>query len=248
MAFSPDNREMGTTDLSARLHYHPATVNRILQLLCHKGFLQQDTWSRKFTLGAATFQLGRTIFRSIGGNLVDIAMPHLIDLCEKVGETVVLEVLSKNECLVTYMAQGKSSLSLGPRIGDRVPLHAAPGAKVMIAFSEPEEIERLLKMPLRRLTPRTITQPEVLRREIAEARKNGVAFCRGEMAEGVNAVGVPVFDYQDRPVAAIVIAGLASRVKCSMKSPLVAQLKKTAREVSNHLFHQPDLNETGQVG
>ena len=125
--------------------------------IMNKLFLQQNAGSRKFTLGPATFQLGRTLFRSISGNLVDIAMPHLIDLCEKVGETVVLEVLSQNECVVTYMAQGKSSLSIGPRIGDRVPLHAAPGAKVMIAFQEPEVLERLLKGPLQRFTPKTIT-------------------------------------------------------------------------------------------
>jgi DNA-binding IclR family transcriptional regulator len=247
MAFAPANREMGTTELSGKLQYHPATVNRILQILCHKGFLQQNAGSRKFTLGPATFQLGRTLFRSISGNLVDIAMPHLIDLCEKVGETVVLEVLSQNECVVTYMAQGKSSLSIGPRIGDRVPLHAAPGAKVMIAFQEPEAMNRLLKSPLQRFTPKTITKLEALRREIAEARKNGVAFCREEMAEGVNAVGVPVFDHQDRPLAAIVIAGLASRVKCSTRSPLVEELKKTGRDISAHLFHKADLTETGGI-
>lgn len=238
MAFAPANREMGTTELSGKLQYHPATVNRILQILCHKGFLQQNAGSRKFTLGPATFQLGRTLFRSISGNLVDIAMPHLIDLCEKVGETVVLEVLSQNECVVTYMAQGKSSLSIGPRIGDRVPLHAAPGAKVMFAFREPEAMRRFLKAPLQRFTPKTITNLEAFKRELEEARRTGVAFCREEMAEGVNAVGAPVFDHEGRPVAGVVIAGLASRVKCTDRTPLVKDLKKTAREISAQLFHK----------
>jgi DNA-binding IclR family transcriptional regulator len=238
IAFSPDNREMGTTDLSGRLQYHPATVNRILQILCHKRFLQQNARSRKFTLGPATFQLGRTIFESISGNLVHIAMPHLISLCEKVGETVVLEVLSQNQSLVTYIAQGKSSLSIGPRIGDRVPVHAAAGAKAMIAFYESGAIERFLKDPIQRFTPRTITSLKVLRREIAGARKFGVAFCREEMAEGVNAMGAPIFDHENRPVAAVVIAGLASRVRCSIKSALVEELQKTARDISAQLFHE----------
>lgn len=238
MAFTPHNREMGTTDLSGKLQYHPATVNRILQILCHKGFLRQNDKSRKFTLGPGTFQLGRAVFESISGNLVSIAMPHLASLCEKVGETVVLEVLSQDQVMVTYIAQGKSSHSIGPRIGDRVPIHAAAGAKAMISFYEPQELSRLLKGPLQRFAPRTITSVEALKREIEEARRTGVAFCREEMAEGVNAVGAPVFDHEGRPVAGVVVAGLASRVKCSARSPLVRELKKTAREISEHLFHE----------
>ena len=238
MAFSPHNREMGTTDLSSRLRYHPATVNRILQILCQKGFLRQNEKSRKFTLGPSTFQLGRTIFDSLSGNLVHISTDHLIDLSEKVGETVVLEVLSHDQVVVTYIAQGNNSHSIGPRIGDRVPIHAAAGAKAMLPFYEPEKVERLLKAPLQRFAPRTITSLEVLRREIEEARRTGVAFCQEEMAEGVNAVGAPVLDHEGRPVAGVVIAGLASRVKCTTRSPMVRELKKTAKDISVLLFHE----------
>lgn len=238
MAFVPQNHEMGTAELSERLNYHPATVNRILRILNQKGFLRQSTQTRKFVLGPSAFQLGKTIFQSISGNLLHIAMPHLTDLCEKVGETVVLEVLSGKHSVVTYIAQGKSSLSIGPRIGDRVPAYAAAGAKAMIAFFPPEAIESFLDAQVRRFTSKTITNLKSLNRELKKARKEGAAFCREEMAAGVNAVGAPIFDHENRPVAAVVIAGLTSRVKCDFTSPMVTALKKTASDISAQLFHR----------
>jgi len=46
------------------------------------------------------------------------------------------------------------------------------------------------------------------------------------------AIGAPIFNYENKPVAAAVIVGLVSRVKCEMKSPMVMALKKTASDIS----------------
>ena len=94
MAFTSHSDEMGTVELSQKLGFHPATVSRILQILRKKGFLQNNKRTRKFTLGPSAFELGKTIFRSVNPNLLNIAMPYLVDLCEEVGETVVLETIS----------------------------------------------------------------------------------------------------------------------------------------------------------
>lgn len=135
MAFNRHhNHEMGTVDLSQTLGFHPATVSRILQILSKKGFLQHNQRTRKFILGPSNFELGKTIFRSVSGNLLNMAMPFLVNLCEQMGETVVLETMSGKHPVVTYIAQGKRSLSVALNIGDRVPIHASPGAKAILAF------------------------------------------------------------------------------------------------------------------
>lgn len=244
MAFTRHNNEMGTVELSQKLGFHPATVSRILQILNQKGFLQHNGRTRKFTLGPSTFELGKTIFRSVSGNLLDTAIPHLIDLCERVGETVVLEVLSGKNSVVTYIAQGKRSLTIWPRIGDRVPAYAAAGAKAMIAYYDPDTVKAFLAMEMRRFTPQTITDLKTLRHELEKAKKQRVAFCREEISVGVNAIGAPIFNHENKPVAAAVIVGLVSRVKCDMKFPMVTALKKTASDISAQLFHEESMATT----
>jgi IclR family transcriptional regulator, KDG regulon repressor len=241
MEFTGSNHEMGTVELSQKLGFHSATVSRILQILKHKGFLQLNKRSRKFTLGPSTFELGKTIFRSFNGNLLNLAMPYLVDLREEVGETVVLETMSGRNPVVTYIAQGKRSMSILPHIGDRVPFHVSPGAKAMIAFSGAKTIDSLLDKKMESFTPYTITDKVTLKHQLKEIKRLGVAFCREEMATGVNAIGAPIFDHANRAIAAVVIAGLASRVKLDMKSPLVVALKETAKEISAQLFHQSSM-------
>jgi DNA-binding IclR family transcriptional regulator len=136
-------------------------------------------------------------------------------------------------------------LSVLPNIGDRVPIHVSPGAKAMIAFSGSKIIDSLLGKKMQSFTSYTITDKEILKRQLKEIRRLGVAFCREEMALGVNAIGVPIFDHANRAVAAIVIAGLASRVKLDAESPVVVALRKAARDISAQLFHQQSMGEEG---
>ncbi|MCX7858171.1 MAG: IclR family transcriptional regulator [Deltaproteobacteria bacterium] len=243
MEFTNTPHEMGTVELSQKLGYHSATVSRILHILKQKGFLQLNDRTRKFVLGPSAFELGRAVFRSLSGNLIHIAMPYLIDLREEVGETVVLETMSSRGPIVSYIAQGRRSLSVGPNIGDRVPFHVSPGAKAMAAFADQKTIDSILEREMQSFTAHTITDRKSLENQFKEIRQDGVAFCREEMAIGVNAIGAPIFNHDDQAIAAVVIAGLVSRVKCDINSPMVAALKRTAREISAQLFHQNSMEE-----
>ena len=249
MEFTHSAHEMGTVELSQKLGFHSATVSRILQILKQKGFLQLNERTRKFLLGPSAFELGRTIFRSLSGNLLNVAVPYLVDLREEVGETVVLETMSGGNPVVAYIAQGKRSLSVGPNIGDRVAFYVSPGAKAMVAFGDSRVIGELLEKEMQSFTPYTITDRAALMDQLEEIRRSGIAFCREEMAVGVNAIGVPIFDHDDRAIAAVVIAGLSSRIICEPESPMAMALKKTAREISAQLFHQQSLAEiNGSTG
>jgi IclR family KDG regulon transcriptional repressor len=238
MEFTRSGREMGTVELSQNLGFHVATVSRMLRILKQKGFIQHNEKTKKFILGPSSFVLGRTIFQLLQGNLLHIAMPYLVDLCEEVGESVVFEMMSGNDLIATYIAQGKHSLTVAPNIGDKIPMHVSPGAKSILAFSDPKTVDAMLEGELRAYTPNTITDKTALRRYLEEVKRQGFAFSREEFSLHVHAIGAPVFDHDNRPVAAVVIVGLASRITCGADSPLLPPLLKTTRNISAQLFHQ----------
>jgi DNA-binding IclR family transcriptional regulator len=235
MAFYPQNSEMGTVDLTRKTGFHTATVNRILRILAQNRFLYQNPLTRKFNLGPSVFALGEASIKSLSDNVLHKALPYLNELCERVRETVILELISGSSSIVAYVAQGKQTLGIRANIGSRLPTHAAAGSKAIIAFSAPETWDSFLNKKMTCFTKRTIMDPEKLKRELRKIRKEGVAFTREEIDEGVNAIGVPILSYKNQPAGAVVVVGPSSRIKCHLGSPLVAELKKTVSAMCAHL-------------
>lgn len=234
LAFTPDNRPLRTVEVSRRLGMNKATVNRILLTLKNKGFVVQDQ-TRRYRLGPSTALLGRAVKQSLDGRLVALAKPYLDGLRDKVGETVHLEVLYDDRIFLTYRAKGLRQLTVTPRVGDRMASNANAGAKAITAFCPRETIEKHLAGPLSIFTTRTVTDPDAIRREYEEIRETGFAHDRGEFDDDVHAVAAPVFDHEDRIVAAVVIIAPSFRMGSSIESGSLELLKDTAADISDRL-------------
>jgi len=238
--FLPYNKEMGTVEISQRLGFHKATVSRILQILTRRGFLSQNSETKKFVLGNTVVQLGRAVNQSVKADLIPIAKPFIDALREELKETVTLEVRSGNSIIMGYIAGGPQLLALAGNIGERVPAHAAAGAKAILAFSTPEVRAVLLSEGLQRFTRNTITEPGAFTQEIERIRKAGIAFDHEEVNEGTTALGAPVFNHEGEPVAAVIVAAPSRRIKRNGNSRMAKALMNTAKRISSCLHYSEE--------
>ncbi|MGD8226265.1 MAG: IclR family transcriptional regulator [Desulfobacteraceae bacterium] len=244
--FVPYNQEMGTVEIGQRLGFHKATVSRILQTLTRHGFLSQNSQTRKFTLGPSVMDLARAVNQSLRTNLVPIAKPFVDELRDNFNETVILEVLTGKSTFMAYIAEGPQLVRLAGSIGDRLPIHAAAGAKAILAFSAPEIVKSLLDGKLQAFTRHTITDTMTLIRQLDNIRESGVAFDREEIDEGTSALGAPIFNHEQIPVAAVVVAGPSQRVTWKRDSEMVSALKETAAKISAQLYYKKAGPEEGE--
>jgi len=104
----------------------------------------------------------------------------------------------------------------------------------------PAIVDDLLKNKLKRYTRKTITDPRVLKRRLNDVRKTGVAFDYGELDPDMQGMAAPVFNYEKRPVAAVVTVGPASRMKSLMGSEAVSLLKASAGKISSMLYYDEE--------
>ena len=243
--FLPYNKEMGTVEISQRLGLHKATASRILLTLVRHGFLIQNQETRKFTLGYTVAQLARAIGHFVKADLIPIAKPFVDALREELKETVTLEVCSGGSIFMAYIAEGPQLLALAGNIGERVPAHAAAGAKAIVAFSSHDMRQALLGPNLERLTKKTITNPAAFAREIAKIKKEGIAFDLEEVNEGTCAIGAPVFNHELEPVGAVVVAAPCQRMARRSNSRMARALKETARKISSSLYHPEPVQVIG---
>lgn len=243
MTFSPHNQEMGTLEISEKMGLHKSTVSRLLHVLSRKGFLQQNSKTKKFQLGPSAMNLGVAIKKSLETNLVTIAKPYMEELRDTLQETVALEVFSGTNTVLAHLAEGPHRTNLAGNIGDILSVHAAAGAKAILAFSSRRISDRILNGKLGRLTPNTITDPAQLKRQFQIIRKDGIAFDKEEHDLGTSAVAVPIFNIERKPVAALVVAGPAQRIKMDIGSKVANRLKETALEVSKRLYYEPNQGD-----
>jgi DNA-binding IclR family transcriptional regulator len=235
-AFMPYNEEMGTVEISQKLGLHKATASRILQYLTQHQFLIQNFRTRKFSLGPAILHLSRAMNQSLKTNLVNIAQPFMRALRDRVKETVYFAVLSgEATLLVAHVVEGPGLMRRVSYIGDQDPINASAGSKAVIAFLPPETRDKLLKGPLHRFTENTITDKRKYLHQLEEIRKTGVSFDHEEYDKDSSGIGVPIFNHEGNPVAAIVVTGPSRRISLDINSPVVTEIKAAAAKISAQL-------------
>jgi DNA-binding IclR family transcriptional regulator len=239
-SFIPDNRERSTVGLAHELGLNNSTVSRLLGVLTVHGFLQQNPNNKKYSLGKVALFLGKAVHKSISEQIVVIAKPHIDKLRDLIELDTGLEVLLNKETILAYRAWGPQQYKFRFSIGERLAVHAAAGARVIMAFSPPEVVDSMLKGKLDRITPKTVTDRKTLKKKLDEYRKIGVAFDMGEMDEDYVNAAAPIFNYERKPVAAVVIGESARKIKGRFDTGLIKALKETAAKISSDLFYPRD--------
>jgi DNA-binding IclR family transcriptional regulator len=237
LAFTPNNTEMGTLELSEKLDIHKSTVSRLLHTLAAHGFLQQNPDTKRYLLGRSAAKIGNAVIKSLNTSIVSLALPYLNDLSGQVGESVALEVLSGTNVVLACHVEGQQHIRFSFELGEQVPINVAAGAKTIMAFSDPGFVAQCLKKKFVRFNDKTITSHQEYLKLLENIRKEGVAYDRGEQYEDSHAVATPIFNHERVPVAAVVIAGPAFRMTPAFLEKVITPLKKTAADISERLYY-----------
>jgi DNA-binding IclR family transcriptional regulator len=112
----------------------------------------------------------------------------------------------------------------------KIPLIAGATGKVLLAWGAAPWPD-----PLPRHTARTLADREALEREVSEARRDGVAFDRGEYLQGVAAAAAPVLGRGGRLVGVLYSVGFLDRLGDDALRDLGERVKGAARAVSADL-------------
>jgi IclR family acetate operon transcriptional repressor len=233
--FAQAESSLGTTELANRLNTNVPTMSRVLSTLKRHGFLEQDPTTRRYRLGPAMVEMAQAVYRSLDGAVTHVAAPFANALRDQVGERVHLEVLSGNNIYLAYVAETPKPISLNIGAGDQVMPHAHAGAKAIIAFSPPDVMDYWLAQDLPQYTKNTVTDPDELRKIYREIRETGIAYDFGGYIEEVNAIGAPIFDHKNNPVAGLIIVVPSYRMRKKWNRTYLTALKNAANDISSQL-------------
>jgi len=233
-AFSAEEPELGVTDLADRLDLHKSTVHRFLVNLEAAGLVERDRRTSRYRLGLRIFELGGLVLQQM--NLWDEALPFLEGLVSDTGETGHLAVLDGGEAVYIERVEARRALRIPSAIGRGYPAHATSLGKVLLANLDRESAMALVEeRGLHRCTPRTITDPDALWRELDKVRVEGYAVDDEEYEEGLRCIGAPIVGHTGQIVAALGIGGPVTRVTPERVDELAALVMAAATSLSRRM-------------
>lgn len=197
---------IGLADLSKRVGLHNSTTFHLVKTMVSLGYIRQEKDSKRYRVGRPLFALAASSLDEI--EMVNVATPILEDLARETGESSHFAVRMGDAVVVIARTSGPGAFQLTDRVGVVRPAHCTALGKIVLASLRPDQLERFLqRVELKPSTEKSITEAKVLLREIAEVRRNGIAFDDGEFNIEVRCVAVAVKDFTGGIIGALGISG-----------------------------------------
>jgi IclR family KDG regulon transcriptional repressor len=228
--------EIALTTVGRELMIPKTTTFRYLQTLTEAGFLNHNRETDKYTLGP--------LLRSIASadasvsKVRQLARPAMIELMTEFNETVNLAVKGNGTIVYIDLVEANRSLRMQARIGDSHPMHSTALGKAILAFLPDTEKQRQLEQPLTERTGRTLLEREEIERQLRQTAKLGYATEVGENEDGAMCIGVPIFDADRYPIAALSISAPLMRMPRALAAKAGRRLCEVAGRISAHFGSQ----------
>jgi len=200
-AFHGAEEGLTSQELSQRARLPKASGHRLIQTLEDIGAVMRGPDGR-YRLGMTLVSLSHDV--AVNDLLRETAQVALKAISERLDLTVHMGLLQDG--MVTYIAQVSDStnFSANTRIKARHEAYCSALGKVLLAALAADAFESFLQNgEFVSMTPRTITEPALLRAEIERVRASGFAVDDEEAVLGVRSIAVPICDSDGRTVAAI---------------------------------------------
>ena len=226
--------EIGVSDLSRQLQQPKTTVQRGLMTLHEAGWIRPTNEPRRrWKITSKLFMLSRSA--ETEARLRRAALPIMQTLRDETQETTHLMVREERHLVLIERVDSPLALRTVRDLGSRTPLHTSANGKAFLAHLTAREQEDYLNGKLSQLTENSKTDPDLIRKDLAQIRKLGYATNIGELDLHVHAVAAPVVNQEGRPIAALSISCPSSRLPLE-KMPLFGEkVIAAARTVSLRL-------------
>lgn len=223
-------------DLAATTGLHTSTTHRILNDLVAGRYVERVD-SGMYRLGMRLLELGSLVKGRL--DVREAAIEPMRELHKLTGQTINLSLQQGDEIVYIERAWSEcSGMQVVRAIGGRAPLHLTSTGKLFLSACDARQIRAYaMRTGLAGATRNSITDTDVLERELALVRRVGYSRDNEELELGVRCIAAGVYDDTGTLQAGLSISAPADR----LRDEWVPVMKRIARQISSSLGHEtPD--------
>ncbi|RKK05942.1 hypothetical protein EBE87_18365 [Pseudoroseomonas wenyumeiae] len=216
------------TELVGRTGLETSTAHRLLACMVEEGFLQKLD-NKRYMLGPQLFELGLVSAARI--DRYAAAEEPLRDLAARVGAVAVLNQRSAWETIyLKRVACPTPGMAIRGTVGTRLPIGIGAGGVALLASMAAAEAEELLRANDHRYRRFHRHAPDLLRRRLERARRDGFAVTESFRHPGVNALGLVVPTGAGHPELSLGLVGPG--IDASHPGRLIGEMQRTVHEIA----------------
>lgn len=240
MAF--EKKPLRLQEIAHSANMPQSTVSRFLAALVNAGYATQNEETMKYQLTLKFCRIGNAIHSQF--SIRDICKPYLMDLSQKCCESAYVSVEENMAIVYLDSAEGSSNtLTTQRKTGWIASMHATAAGKVLLLNYSSQLMQKYLdSRGLPQLTMNTITDKEQLLITLEHIRSDGFAIDDEENEIGVRCVAAPVYDYEEKIIAAISVSGPTSRMNYQKINHIKDYVIATAADISRILGYRAPLS------
>ncbi len=226
--------DVGVTDIARMTGTTKPRAFRHLRTLVACGYAVQAEGSERYFAGPRLFALARMVGVSAEEGLLELARPVMHQASRKFEHAINLSQVNGDDVSIVASLPGSGLIGVAVKLNEPLPLHATAAGKLYLA----ELLANGGKLPTRRLvayTPRTITDPRVLREELALVHERGWSDAPDQHMLGINAVSAPVRDHRGELVGMLSVLDSIQFIPEEPSQKLVGEVIRAADQISKAL-------------
>jgi DNA-binding IclR family transcriptional regulator len=246
--------EMSLTRISGLSGIGKSSILRFLYTLRKEGFVAYDETRKVYSLGLALFELGMRKYREMDFHRT--AVPQLWMLADKTGCICYLGVNREDALLMVEKVFPKmvpTWAQLMTPAGGTLPLYSTGIGRLFLAHMADDQVaDYLRRVELKKLTPETIVDKEVILDLVMKARREKVAYCHAENEPYISSICAPIYDHGGAMVAGISVGGVTDVIHGPDHGRYRRLVVGAAVDISRQLGHRQtgrkqDGERNGQV-
>jgi IclR family transcriptional regulator, pca regulon regulatory protein len=228
--YSQSQDRLTIADAARQAGLSRAAARRVLLTLTHTGYLVTD--GKFFTQAPRVLRLSRGYLEA--QSIPERVQPVLDRIMQQTGESSSAAILDGDEIVYVARSATRRIMSVGLGVGSRLPSHATSMGRALLAFlPDADQTTFLLRAPFPRLTSRTITDADGLRRELSKIRERGYALVDEELELGLRSIAVPVPEPPGPPLIAVNISVAAAQMSAlDMREKLLPVLQAAIKNMN----------------
>lgn len=208
--FARERRELSNSEIARLLDLAESSCSDLLHTLHESGWLMRTAHTRRFYPTARLHEVAAQV--ALNDPTLRAAREAADLVAQMTGETTFVGRLDAGTVRAVAVQQGKHPLRYVLNPGERIALHTSAMGKALLGMLSPAEAARQLRLkPLRKITEKTVTDPEVIAAEVAEGRMRGWYQTHSEGGDGMDALAVSGTVGSEK--LAISIAGPPDRIE-----------------------------------